>query len=67
MTHSTRVTSRTLWCPKGPDGDLRLSMLAADMWLAWGRLQEASCGDGLNELQKEGWRVVRITVQELDA
>jgi hypothetical protein len=60
----TGTTDRVLWCPKGPDGDLRLSMLGATMWLAWGQL-EGSSGDDLSGLQRKGWRVVQVRVQEM--
>jgi hypothetical protein len=66
-TDTAALAKRVLWCAKGPDGELRLSLLGSTMWLAWGRVQEVSGGGTLDELQSEGWRVVRVSVEELPA
>ncbi len=59
-----QTSRRRVWCAKAPNGELRLTLLGATMWIAWGRIQEVS-GGGIDELQNEGWRVVQIDIEEV--
>jgi hypothetical protein len=51
------------WGAFRPDGTLAIHLIGWDLWSAWGRVQ-AVTDDGLDDLQKAGWTVRKIKIQE---
>lgn len=53
-----------IWCAKAPDGTLELGTIGHDMWHSFHAIRHKT-GMDLDQCQKAGWTVVRVSVKEI--